>query len=558
MFIKRNRSRQGGKTYTSVLLAEGVREPVVRPPGRPRKGEKPKTQVRHRTLANLSRLPDALVKIIERHCRGEALSGDASEVSLGPCYGVLAGLHALAGALGLVAALGSSREAKLALFMIYARIAKQGSRLAAVRWAEDHAVAAVLGLENFDEDDLYAALDWLAVNQARIEEALAPKIELGAVFFYDVTSSYFEGQHNEWAAHGYNRDGKRYKKQVVVGLMTDAEGEPLAIRLYPGNTSDPKTFGPAVETMKVRFGAREVVMVGDRGMIKKLGRQVLDEAGFRYVTAITDPQIRKLLTEKVLTPELFDEQPLAVEHHGRRLILRCNPATRQRERQRRLDQWRKLQARLEVGNARLAAKPRAQVRTLLNQAQQWLAHYGFESWIQLRVQEREVLWNENSDVRTELELLDGCYVLETDLKAEVADAATVNRRYMGLTEVERDFRTMKTGLLEMRPIFLRKATRTTGHALVTMLALKLARALDRKASPLGLTVEDAMQRLNGVRLVSLGTPDLGLWRLPQHFLPPQQEILGVLPAIPAPRVSLKNTIRRRLSNPRRGRVSARE
>jgi hypothetical protein len=558
MFIKRNRSRQGGKTYTSVLLVEGIREPVVRSPGRPRKGETLKTRVRHRTLANLSRLPDVLVKIIERHCRGEALGENVSEVSMGPCYGVLAGLHALAGELGIVAALGTSREAKLALFMIYARIAKQGSRLAAVRWAEDHAVAAALGLEFFNEDDLYGALDWLAVNQSRIEEALAPEINPGAVFFYDVTSSYFEGQHNEWAAHGYNRDGKRYKKQVVVGLMTDAEGEPLAIRLYPGNTSDPKTFGPAVETMKVHFGAREVVMVGDRGMIKKLGRQVLDEAGFRYVTALTDPQIRKLLAEKVLTAELFDEQPLAMEHQGRRLILRCNPATRQRERQRRLDQWRKLQARLEVGNGRLAAKPRAQVQTLFKQAQKWLTHYGFESWIQLQVQERKVLWSENPAVRAELELLDGCYVLETDLQAEVADAATVNQRYMGLMEVERDFRTMKTGLLEIRPIFLRKANRTTGHALVTMLALKLVRALDRKVAPLGLTVEDAMQRLGGVRLVSLGAPDLGLWRLPQHFLLPQQEVLDRLPPIPAPRVSLKNTIRRRLSNPRRGRDSTRK
>jgi transposase len=328
--------------------------------------------------------------------------------------------------------------------------------------------------------------------------------------------------------------------------------------LYPGNTSDPKTFAPAVETMKVRFGAREVVMVGDRGMIKKLGREVLDEAGFRYVTALTDPQIRKLLAGKVLTPDLFDEQPVAVEHQGRRLILRCNPATRQRERQRRLDQWRKLQARIEAGNARLAVKPRAQVQTLLKQAQEWLAYYGFEAWIQLQVQGRKVLWSESPAIRAELELLDGCYVLETDLPADAGDAVTVNRRYMGLMEVERDFRTMKTGLLEMRPIFLRKAKRTTGHALVTMLALKLARALDRKVAPLGLTVEDATQRLGGVRLVSLGAPELELWRLPQHFLPPQQEILNLLPPITAPRVSLKNTVRRRLGNPRRGRGSPRK
>lgn len=553
MFIKRNRSRQGGKTYTSVLLVEGVREPVARAPGRPRKGERRRTRVRHRTLANLSRLPEGLVGLIERWCRGR-IAEASTTLSMGPCYGVLAGLHALAGQMGLVEALGSSREAKLVLFLIYARLARQGSRLGAARWAEDHAVKAALGLEAFDEDDLYAALDWLEKRHDQIEAALAPAAKPGAVFFYDVTSSYFEGQHNEWAAHGYSRDGKRFKKQVVAGMLTDASGEPLSIRLYPGNTSDPKTFAPAVETLKARFGAREVVMVGDRGMIKTMGRQSLGEAGFRYVTALTDPQIRKLLAQKIMIPELFDEEPVALEHQGRRLILRCNPATRARERQRRADQWHRVLARLQDGNARLEARPRVQVQTLFKHAQSWLAHYGFEAWIQLRVEGRKVLWEENASVREQLELLDGCYVLESDLPSSVADAASIHSRYMGLTEIERDFRTMKTGLLQIRPIFLRKANRTSAHALITLLALKLARELDRRISPLGLTVRDAVERLGGVRLVSLASPELNLWRLPSRFLPPQQEILDLLPTLPAPRVSLKSPVKRRLSNPRKGRL----
>jgi hypothetical protein len=221
MFIKRNRSRQGGKTYGSVLLVEGVREPVPRPPGRPSAGEPVKTRVVHRTLANLSQLPEELINLIDRFNKGELLTAQPERIHLGPCYGVLAGLHALAGQMGLVAALGPDRAAKLALFMIYARVAWQGSRLGAVRWAEDHAVAEVLGLGCFDEDDLYAALEWLQANQARIERALAAKIPPGAAFLYDVTSSYFEGQHNELAAHGYNRDGTRSKKQVLAGLLTD-------------------------------------------------------------------------------------------------------------------------------------------------------------------------------------------------------------------------------------------------------------------------------------------------------------------------------------------------
>jgi len=555
MFLKRNRSRQGGKTYHSVLLVEGVREPVIRPRGRPPKDAPVKTRVVHHTLANLSRLPAPLVALIEQYCQGKLPLGEAPQVQLGPCYGVLAGLHALASELGLVKAVGSDRSAKLALFLIYARIARQGSRLAAVRWAEDHAVAEVLGLERFDEDDLYAALDWLQVHQERIEQALAPKIEPGAVFLYDVTSSYLEGQCNELGAHGYNRDGKRYKKQVVAGLLTAANGEPLSIQLYPGNTSDPTTFLPTVERLRLRFGANDVVVVGDRGMIKQLGKEALGGAGFRYVSALTDPQIRRLLGQKVLSPELFDEEPLAIEHDGRRLILRCNPATRERERQRRLDQCRRIEQRLAAGNARLAQKPRAKVETLRKQAQAWLEHYGFAQWLQLQVGERTVSLCKNAAIEAQLALLDGCYVLETDLPAAAADARTVHARYMHLPDIERDFRTMKTGQLELRPIFVRKAEHTEGHALVTMLALKLVRELDRRVAPLGLTVTDAIARLNGVRLVRLGAPEFGLWRLPDDYVAAQQEILGVLPTLPAPKLSLKTPIKRRLTQPRRGRVS---
>lgn len=555
MFIKRNRSRQGGKTYTSVLLVEGVREPVLRPRGRPPKGAAIKTRVVHRTLANLSSLPEPLVRLIEQYCKGTVPTGEAPSVHLGPCYGVLAGLHALAGELGLIAALGPGRAAKLALFLIYARVARQGSRLAAVRWAEDHAVAEVLGVESFDEDDLYEALDWLQANHERIERTLAPKIEPGAVFLYDVTSSYFEGQHNELAAFGYNRDGKRYKKQVVAGLLTEASGEPLSIQLYPGNTSDPQTFAPVVEKLRVRFAAKEVVLVGDRGMIKSLGKQTLGEAGFRYVTALTDPQIRRLLGAKVLQPELFDEEPVAVEHEGRRLILRCNPATRERERQRRLDQCRRIEARLAAGNARLAQKPRAKVETLRKQAQGWVEHYGFGSWLSVQVEPRAVRLSKDEAAEAQLALLDGCYVLETDLPAQVADARTVHARYLSLVDIERDFRTIKTGQLQLRPIFLRKAERTEGHALVTMLALKLVRELDRRVAPLGLTVTDAVERLHGVRLVGLGEAGLALWRLPDTFVAAQQEILAVLPRLPAPKLSLKKPVKRRLTQPRRGRTS---
>ena len=237
------------------------------------------------------------------------------------------------------------------------------------------------------------------------------------------------------------------------------------------------------------------------------------------------------------------------------MILRCNPATQERERKRRLDQVLRIEQRLAAGNVRLAQKPRAKVETLRKQAQDWVDHYGFSAWIKLQLGERAVSLIKDPTVETDLALLDGCYVLETDLPAAVADARTVHARYLSLPEIERDFRTMKTGQLELRPIFLRKAERTKGHALVTMLALKLVREVDRRVAPLGLTVTDAVARLQGVRLVALGDPELALWRLPDSYAPAQQEILSVLPTLPAPKLSLKKPVKRRLTQPRRGRTS---
>jgi hypothetical protein len=314
MFIKHNRTQHAGQAYQSVLLVQGRRVPGKRPPGRPAAGAPPPPSVVvHETLANLSRLPADLIALIESYCRGAAPDATApragrgaapatgAAVHVGPCYGLLAGLHALARERGIVRAVGeATRTQRLALYLIYARLAHQGSRLSAARASEDHAVREVLRVGAFDEDDLYAALEYLAAHQRAIETALAPPATPGAVFLYDVTSVYFAGQHNELAAFGYNRDGQRGKKQMVAGLLTDGAGEPLSIQLYAGNTSDPPTFLDAVAQLKVRFGTEEIAVVGDRGMIKALGRAALGAANFRYVTALTDPQVRALLQQGVL------------------------------------------------------------------------------------------------------------------------------------------------------------------------------------------------------------------------------------------------------------------
>ena len=366
MFIKRNHTVLGGKDYQSVLLVQGKRVPAKCPPGRPATGAPaPKSVVVHETLANLSKLPPDLIDLIERHCQGQSAlpdspsplpcgAGVSADIHLGPCYGVLAALDGLAREMGLVQAVGEqSRLQRLALFLIFARLAHQGSRLSAARWSEDHAVKEILQVGSFDEDDLYAALEDLQQRQESIEAALAPKAaapSARAIYLYDVTSVYFEGLENELADFGYNRDGKKGKKQLVAGLLTDGNGEPISIELYRGNTGDPPTFLDAVEKLKVRFGAEEVALVGDRGMIKRLGKAALGEARFCYVTALTDPQIRALLAKKRLQLELFEDKPAEVELNGKRYVLRCNPRTQARERARRADQWARVQAKITARN----------------------------------------------------------------------------------------------------------------------------------------------------------------------------------------------------------------
>jgi len=567
MFIKRNRSRQKGKTYRSVLLIQGKRVRGKRPAGRPAAGSPPpKSVVVHETLANLSKLPAPLISIIETFCktgRGPTLKSPSvlppatGPVEMGPAYGVLAGLHALARELGVVEAVGeSSRLQRLALFLIYARVAHQGSRLSAARWSEDHAVDEILRVGHFDEDDLYAALDYLEQEQPRIEETLqvrSPVPSSRAVFLYDVTSVYFEGQHNELAEFGYNRDGKKGKKQMVVGLLTDAQGEPLTIQLYRGNTADPPTFLDAVRTLKARFGGQEIALVGDRGMIKRMGKEALGEARFHYVTALTDPQVRALLKRGVVQLELFEETPVEVEVGGKRLILRCNPATREREQSRRTDQWRCVKDRITARNQAMEQKPRLKADTSLRQAQALVKKYRLDSWVTVALEGRQVVWREDTAAREAAAQLDGCYVIETDLPMEAVTTEQAHERYLDLTRVERDFRTLKTGLLEIRPVFVRKAQRTRGHAVVSLLALKLARELDRRVAPLGLTVEDAIERLGGVRLVRLGDAEWGLWRLADRYPVTQQEVLDVLPKLPAPMLSLGKANRNRLKNLRQGR-----
>jgi hypothetical protein len=243
-------------------------------------------KVRTRTLANLTSWAPARIEALRRALKGEfdGLSGDLPP-TCGPIFAVLCVLKQFADRLGLTRVLGKERLAKLALFLVLVRVAAQGSRLSAVRWAAHHAVAETLGLGRVDSDDLYTALDALAPRQAQIEDALYHVVRRQTgpsptVVLYDVTASSFEGECTDLAAFGYNRDKKPGKAQIVLGLMTMADGEPIAVHVFDGNTADPLTVPAQVETLRTRFGSTEVVFVGDRGMVQTKGQAALATAGY--------------------------------------------------------------------------------------------------------------------------------------------------------------------------------------------------------------------------------------------------------------------------------------
>ena len=323
-------------------------------------------KVKNRTLANLSSWPAARIEALRRLLRGEFDHLSASDPTCGPVFGVLHALHQVA--VQLWASLPPSARSDSAsspcswswrASLIRARACRPcaGPR--------DHAVAEVLGLSDFDEDDLYAALDDLCARQDKIEKTLwrnylARCGTPPALFLYDVTSSYLEGEHNALGEFGYNRDGKRGKLQIVIGLLADQAGEPLAVRVFAGNTADPSTVAAQIEILTKQFSITDLIFVGDRGMVKSAGKRALDEAGFHYISALTDPQIRLLLAKKKIQLELFAEQVCEVEADGVRYILRKNPEEARRIRHRLEDKLSKLRTKIaatqRTGGALFAAQ----------------------------------------------------------------------------------------------------------------------------------------------------------------------------------------------------------
>jgi transposase len=457
-------------------------------------------------LSHCSEVEIRAIKLALKHKHNLQQLGNINEdisVQQGLSCGAVGTLWQVAQRIGLVDALGSTQDGKRALWQVFARVLEQGSRLSAVRLANAHAACDILELEDFNEDDLYDNLDWLAEHQQEIEDRLF-RLRYGTqkpdLYLYDVTSSYLEGVCNALGAFGYCRDGKTGKMQVVYGLLCDFQGVPVSIEAFPGNTTDTKTFGAQVHKVTQRFGGGAVTFVGDRGMIK--GPQIRQlqaekDHEFHYITAITKPQVEALLKRGVLQMSLFDETVAEILEGSVRYVMRRNPERAEEIATGRKSKLASLQKLVAAKNAYLASHPRATVAAAQREIEAKQKKLRLPD-VTLTLTERTFSLAPQTEAWTEAAKLDGCYCLKTDVLPDQATKETIHDRYKDLALVEWAFRTSKTGLLEARPFYVRLETRTRGHLLVVMLAYLLVQELAKCWRDLELTVAEGLDELKSL------------------------------------------------------------
>lgn len=496
MYIETVSTKRGGRVYTCVLLRESFRE---------------SGKVKHRTIANLTGRPDdeiAAIRFALKH-KGQ-LSTEAAildqmdpNCEQGLSVGAIIALSEVAERLGITQCLGRSRQAKLALWQVIARIIQHGSRLGAVRLAETHAACDILSLGGFIEDDLYRNLDWLASKQMTIENHLFKLRQAHSpchLFLYDVTSSYLEGECNEYGEFGYNRDKKKGKKQIVIGLLTDHEGDPVSVQVFHGNTSDNTTVLEQIQKVVVRFGVKRSIFVGDRGMLKGPQlKEIGDQAD--HITALTIPQMRTLIKKNVFTLEMFQNQTHTVHHAELRYILRRNPIRQQEIATSREKKRKSIESLVNEKNTLLERSKRTKETTALKAINAKIKKLGVDKWLIVQSQERKLTLEVDPKALDEASQLDGCYVIKTNVKESVeASSKIIHDRYKDLALVEWAFRTWKVDFLEIRPHYVRKATRTEGHVFVIMLAYKIIRHLAHCWRNIGVTIEEGITELDSICL----------------------------------------------------------
>jgi len=468
-----------GKVYCTHLLRRSYREDG---------------KVKNETLGNLSHLPDALIDIIRRSLQGETFvcASQALEIVRSRPHGHVQAVALAMQRLGLASVLASqpSRERDLVLAMVASRVVHPDTKLATCRLWQCSTLAEDFGVADADENELYAAMDWLLERQEAIEKKLAARhLREGALVLYDLSSSYMEGSCCPLAKRGYSRDGKPGTLQVNYGLPTDARGCPVAVSVFEGNTSDSLTFLPAVARVRERFGLAQVVMVGDRGMVsQKAIDELRGQDGIDWITALKSVSIRALVEQGHLQLGLFDQRNLAEIHSpefpGERLVACRNDALTKLRAHKRESLLQATEALLvqvlasvQAGRLKGQDKIGVQVGKIVNR-------HKVAKHFELHIGEATLSWVRRQDAIAAEAALDGLYVIRTSLDEQAMDAPSCVRSYKALSNVERAFRSLKTVDLKVRPIHHRLADRVRAHILLCMLAFYVEWHLREAWAPL--------------------------------------------------------------------------
>ena len=467
LHVVTNRRQGKGREYVTHLLRRSYREDG---------------KVKNETVGNISHLPEELVDLVRAGLRGEpvgVLSDSFSIERSMPAGHVQAALvMARRLELGRLLDRQPSRERDLVVAMICQRAIAPASMLATIRALGQSTLAYELGVGGADEDDLYAAMDWLLERQERIENRLARRhLEDGELVLYDVSCAYFEGRSCELAKLGYSRDQKRGSLQIIYGLLCDKPGRPIAVEVFSGELHDDKTLPAQIDKLKGRFGLSRVVVVSDRGMVTKANIELLENAQVGWITALKAPQIQKLTRDGALQLSLFDQANLgeitSPDCPRERLIVCRNPlvaAERARKREELLDATERGLAEIAQRVERGTLTGADQIGLAVGPA---LKRYKVKKHFDVHITDTTFTYQRKTEQIQAEAALDGIYVLRTNITERELPTSEVVRSYKRLEQVERAFRTFKGPELQIRPIHHHLAERVRAHVFLCTLAYYL-------------------------------------------------------------------------------------
>jgi transposase len=506
MYLQFNSKKgKNNKVYSTVLLCEKYRE---------------NGSIKTKVILNLSKLPNEIItnlKSIINKTKGELIDSADVKINKSFDFGYTYAVLEIMDRLRISETIDKAYRGKANLIklMIVGKVLTKGSKLHIFNWIKRNRFVAdkySIDTDSLKLDDLYFELGELSIAQEAIEKKwnLYHKSPDRDIYLYDITSTYFEGTQNELAAFGYNRDGKKGKMQITVGLITDSNGFPLKIQVFEGNINDHKTVNGQLHTLRESFKADQIILVGDRGMRIRLNLEELDEdqkKGIQYISALSSSEIRALLKDGIIQLELFSKELVEVEDNGTRYILSNNPQlelekgqVRDNLKQRfeqeimqikqiwqtRKDKNTSNQAKLENGhkNKKLVTSfTEKKLDSFKYRSGDLLKRYKMTNFYDVKISNEEFTINfslENYQIK---KTLDGKYIVESTVPKELMDTGEVREKYKSLQNVEHAFRDLKTDKINIRPVYHRNASQTKGHVLVCMFAYAIVKEMETAIYP---------------------------------------------------------------------------